>query len=159
MWVLTTDPQWVDIFPLTFVFLSISIELPCSQDKLAVVGFVLGFHPATLPGIWHKQERKGSAARQSLTGPWSTTLMMHQCRCTGSGLRCRGQSARCLIWGWKCEDEGTGQIKVKRVNGEWRGGWALRGGGGGKADMVLDDSRGWNGEDGEEGRREGSKDK
>lgn len=152
MWVLTTDPRQVDTFTLTFVFLSISVELPCSQDKLAVVGLVLGFHPATLPGIWHKQERKGSAAQQSLTGPWSTTLMMHQCRCTGSGLRCRGQAAWCLMWGWKCEGEGTGQIKVKRVNSEWpEEGMSSRGRVG---RQMLDDSWGWNGEDGEEGRRE-----
>lgn len=38
-------------FSLTLVFLCISIELPCSQDELAVVRLVLGFHPATVPGI------------------------------------------------------------------------------------------------------------
>lgn len=37
--------------PLTFVFLCISIEFPCGQDKRAIVRLVLGFHPATRPGI------------------------------------------------------------------------------------------------------------
>lgn len=37
--------------PLTFIFLCVSVEFPCSQDKLAIVCFVFGFHPATLPGI------------------------------------------------------------------------------------------------------------
>lgn len=36
---------------LTFVFLFITVEFPSSQDKLPIIGLVLGFHPATHPGI------------------------------------------------------------------------------------------------------------
>ena len=36
---------------ITHVFLCITMELPCRQDKLAIIRLVFGFHPAAGPGI------------------------------------------------------------------------------------------------------------
>lgn len=51
---------------LTFVFLCISVELSCSEVELAVVRLVLGFHPATAPGICT------DTTRLELQGGWLT---------------------------------------------------------------------------------------
>ncbi len=95
MWALTTDPQragTVWSFPLTFVFLCIPVELPCSQDKLAVVWLVLGFHPATPPGICTNKCRFSCTAV-------THKLLIHHWWCIGAGALGMCYAARaCFMW-------------------------------------------------------------
>lgn len=125
-------------FPLTFVFLCISIELPCSQDKVAVVRLVLGFHPATLPGICTNK------CRFSCTELTHNLLIHHWWYINAGALGMMHAQCACLHYlraCWKAGDERKRQIKEKKGNSEWQGercaaGVGGGGGGDGKTERV-----------------------
>lgn len=75
--------------PLTFIFLAVSVELPCSQDQLAVVRLVLGFYPATLPGICRQVQGQLCTKQGGMN--LKQLLMLHWSRC-GTCAGSRGHS-------------------------------------------------------------------
>lgn len=76
---------------LTFVFLCITVELPRRQHKFAVVRFVLGFSPATLPGICTQKFR------------FSYTTRITSCRSTNDYLYASSKSTKNMLTAETCK--------------------------------------------------------